>query len=64
MTRSPMPMSHALQGVDFPAGRDDLVRHARAQGAAAAVIAVLERLPEEKYENLAEVMSGVVEARH
>lgn len=59
--RSPANIAHYLKGFDFPADKDDLVRHAREQGAEAAVLDVLRQLPEEKYENMAEVMSGVGE---
>lgn len=59
--RSPANISHSLKGIDFPADRDDLVRHAQEQGAPAEVLDVLKQLPEEKYENMAEVMSGVGE---
>ena len=59
--RSPANISHYLKDIDFPADRDDLVRHAQEQGAPAEVLDVLKQLPEEKYENMAEVMSGVGE---
>lgn len=59
--RSPANISHYLKNIDFPADRDDLVRHAEGQGAVPEVLDVLRQLPEEKYENMAEVMSGVGE---
>ncbi|SBW04470.1 conserved hypothetical protein [uncultured Alphaproteobacteria bacterium] len=37
------------------------MRHAREQGAEAVVLDVRRQLPEDKYENMAEVMSGVGE---
>jgi hypothetical protein len=59
--RSPANISHYLKGIDFPARKPDLVRHAKANGAEQAVLDVLENLPENEYQNMADVMSAVGE---
>ncbi|MDP8957931.1 MAG: DUF2795 domain-containing protein [Actinomycetota bacterium] len=47
---SPIDVQKSLQGVDYPAGKDDLVRHAEQQGADANVLEVLRKLPDRQYE--------------
>lgn len=50
--RSPANISSYLGGIDFPAGKNDIVEHAK----------IVEALPEGQYENMADVMKGVGEA--
>ncbi|MFW3616010.1 DUF2795 domain-containing protein [Billgrantia antri] len=59
--RSPANITHHLQGVDFPAQREDLVTQAQANGAEDDVLEVIRRLPEQKYESMADVTKGVGE---
>ncbi|NIC03927.1 DUF2795 domain-containing protein [Billgrantia bachuensis] len=59
--RSPANITHHLQGVDFPAGRDDLVAQAQANGAEEEVMEVIRQLPNQKYESMADVTKGVGE---
>lgn len=56
--QSPSNVSHHLQGIDFPAGRDDLVKQAQDNGADADVLEVIRQMPDERYENMADVMKG------
>ncbi|MDX5376266.1 MAG: DUF2795 domain-containing protein [Halomonas sp.] len=59
--RSPANITHHLQGVDFPAQREDLVTQAQANGAEDDVLEVIRRLPEQEYESMADVTKGVGE---
>jgi len=49
-TPSPIQVQRFLEGVDYPASRDDLVETARGAGADEPVLAALERLPERDYD--------------
>jgi len=56
---SPIDVSKHLKGIDFPARKDDLVRHASEQGADQGVLALLQAMPDQEYGSMAEVMKGV-----
>ncbi len=60
--RSPSNISHHLKGIEFPASRQDLVRHAQKGGADEEVLGVLKQMPERQYDNMADVMKGVGQA--
>ncbi|SFQ03975.1 Protein of unknown function [Amycolatopsis arida] len=47
---NPIQMQKFLSGVDYPCGKDDLVRHARGQGADDQVLRRLEELPDRTYD--------------
>jgi hypothetical protein len=47
---NPIQMQKFLSGVDYPAGRDDLVKHARQQGADEEVLRGLESMPDRTYD--------------
>jgi len=57
--RSPANIAGFLEGIDFPATKDELVDHAEDNGAPQEVIDVLESLPNQEYTSMADVMSGV-----
>jgi Protein of unknown function (DUF2795) len=52
---------HYLRGIDFPAGRQEVVRHARNQGAPEPVIDQLQKLGDWRFATMAEVMSAIGE---
>jgi hypothetical protein len=52
-------VAHYLQGIDFPAGRQDILSHARQQNAPRAVMDQLLRLDDQWFSNMAQVMSAV-----
>ncbi|HCJ28808.1 MAG TPA: hypothetical protein DHV63_05845 [Pseudomonas sp.] len=60
---SPANVTTFLKGIDYPAKKDQLVRHAQQNGAESAVIDVLSNMPDQEYENMADVMKGYGEAR-
>ena len=52
---SPANVATYLKGIDYPANKQDLLRHARQNGAEQDVVDVLERMPEQQYGNMADV---------
>lgn len=60
--QSPSNVSHHLKGIDFPAGRDDLMEQAHKNGAAPEVIEMIRRMPDDEYTNMADVMKAYGEA--
>ncbi|GAB3474288.1 DUF2795 domain-containing protein [Azotobacter salinestris] len=55
---SPSNISHHLKGIDFPAQKNDLLKQAEQNGADEEVLDTLKRMPDERYENMADVMKG------
>lgn len=47
---NPIQMQKFLSGVDYPASRDDLVRHAQSQGADQAVLEHLRSMPDRSFD--------------
>jgi hypothetical protein len=56
---SPANITHHLKGIDFPAEKTDLVKHAKQQGADREILDVIEKMPDGRYETMADVMKGV-----
>ncbi|MGR6035556.1 MAG: DUF2795 domain-containing protein [Candidatus Nitrosoglobus sp.] len=56
---SPVDIAHALKGIDFPASRRDLVKHAKSHKAGADTVRLMQHLPDQEYRNMADVMKGV-----
>ena len=56
----PADYERALEGVDFPAAKDAILRHAQDRGGIdAEVTHMLERLPRDEYETLDDVRADV-----
>jgi hypothetical protein len=47
---NPIQMQKFLGGVDYPASKDDLVRHAEGKGADDAVLDNLRKIPDREYD--------------
>jgi Protein of unknown function (DUF2795) len=60
---SPSNLAYYLSGIDFPCRKDDLIQHAKNNGAEAEVLQMLQELPEKEYGTMADVMRGYGEAR-
>jgi len=58
---NPIQLQKHLKGVDYPASKQDLVKHAKQQGADKDALSVLEQLPDEQYETPADVSKAVGE---
>lgn len=56
---NPIQLQKFLKGMDYPAAKEELVEHARDQGADENALSVLERLPDEPYETPADVSKAV-----
>jgi hypothetical protein len=63
MTKAnPVEVQKHLKGVDYPADKQELIRHAQQQGADREVLSLLERLPEdEEYETPTELNKAIGE---
>ncbi|MBD2292613.1 DUF2795 domain-containing protein [Anabaena sphaerica FACHB-251] len=61
MTKAnPVAVQKHLKGVDYPAGKQELIKHARQQGAGRDVLSLLEQLPEdEEYDNPADLNKAI-----
>jgi Protein of unknown function (DUF2795) len=56
---SPIDIQKALSGMDYPAGRDDIVRHAEQNGGDKEVIDALKKIDDREYEGPSGVSSAV-----
>ncbi|EWY41763.1 hypothetical protein N825_24890 [Skermanella stibiiresistens SB22] len=56
---SPTDVTKHLKGIDFPAGKPDILKHAKQQGADQGVIELIDKMPDGQYETMADVMKGV-----
>jgi hypothetical protein len=59
--KSPANIAKHLEGIDFPADREDLVSQAEDNDADPEILDVLNRLPDQEYQSMADVMSAVGE---
>ncbi len=48
-----------LEGLALPASKQELVRHARGKGANPDEVAALERLPDQEFKAVADILKGV-----
>lgn len=51
-----------LKGIDFPANKEDLLEHAKKNGAEDAVLEMIEKMPDGEFGNMADVMSAYGDA--
>lgn len=56
--QSPINVTHHLKGIDFPAGKQDLVQRAKDNGAPPEVMDKIEAMPDQSYGSMADVMKG------
>jgi hypothetical protein len=55
---SPANVTKHLKGIDFPAQKQDLVKHAQHLHAEKVVIDEIKKMPEQEYTNMADVMKS------
>ncbi len=60
----PANVTTFLKGIDYPARKEQLVKHAQQNGAESSVIDVLQNMPDQEYDNMADVMKGYGETRN
>ena len=58
---NPIEVEKSLKGIDFPARKQDLVKHAQQHGADQNVLETIKSLPEEEFHNAADVAKAVGE---
>lgn len=58
---NPVQVQKDLKGVDYPVSKQELLEHAKHQGADENVCATLEQLPEQQYGTPAEVSKAIGE---
>lgn len=58
---NPIQLQKHLKGVKYPAKKQDLINHAKQQGADEDALSTLEQLPDEEYETPAAVSKAVGE---
>jgi hypothetical protein len=56
-------VAHYLKGIDFPAGKQAVVNHAKRKKAPKAVLHQLETLPKRQFDNMAKLMHGINEGK-
>jgi Protein of unknown function (DUF2795) len=56
---SPVEVEKSLKGVNFPAKKQDLIRHARQQNVGQPVIEALSHLPEQTFDGPIEVTKAI-----
>jgi hypothetical protein len=49
----------ALEGIDFPANRDQIVEYARQHNVTQDVLEWLRNLPDQQFSNMADVFKGI-----
>ena len=56
---SPIDIQKALSGMDYPAKKDDVVKHAESQGGSDEVLEALKGIDEQEYDTPAAVSKAV-----
>ena len=56
---SPIDIQKALAGMDYPAGKDDIVRHAEQQGGGEEVLEALRKIEDRQYDGPSGVSAAV-----
>jgi hypothetical protein len=56
---NPIQVQKFLGGMDYPANKDEIVRHAKSKGADEKIMETLEQLPEESFETPADVSKAI-----
>lgn len=57
--RSPSDIALFLEGLEYPASKDALVTYAEDSNAPQEAIDILEQLPDQDYNSLAEIIMGI-----
>jgi hypothetical protein len=55
----PIEIAKHLEGLSLPASKEDVVRHVRSKGANADEITAIERLPDQEFRTMADVLKGI-----
>jgi hypothetical protein len=58
-TVNPIQVQKFLGGMNYPANKDEIVKHAKSKGADEKIMQTLEQLPEERFETPADVSKAI-----
>ena len=61
--QTPTSIARCLNGMDFPANKNEIMEYAEDNNADDELLDTLERLPEKQYGNMADVMQGIGQSR-
>ncbi|SDW87286.1 DUF2795 domain-containing protein [Nitrosomonas communis] len=56
---NPIQVQKYLSGMDYPADKDEIIDHAKDQGADNDVVQILQQLPEQDYKTAADVSKAI-----
>lgn len=56
---NPIEIQKHLKGIDYPASKEDIIKHAEGHGADEELKSLLEELPEDEYETPAAVNKAI-----
>lgn len=56
---NPIEVQKHLKGIDYPANKQDIIKHAEKQGADEELRSLLEELPEDEYETPTDVNRAI-----
>ena len=56
---NPIQLQKHLKGVDYPARKEDLIKHAKQNGADKDALSALEQMPDEEYETPTDVSKAI-----
>ena len=56
---NPIQVQKFLGGMNYPANKDEIVKHAKSKGADDKIMETLEQLPEESFETPADVSKAI-----
>lgn len=56
---NPIQVQKFLSGMDYPAGKDELVNHAKSKGADENIMQTLQKLPDQSFETPADVSQAI-----
>ena len=56
---NPIQVQKFLGGMNYPANKDEIVKHAKSKGADEKIMETLEQLPEERFETPADVSKAI-----
>ncbi len=57
--RSSANIANFLEGIAFPASKEEIVSHAEDNNSPQEIIDILEQLPDQQFSSMSDVMSGV-----
>lgn len=60
-TVNPIQLQKFLKGMEYPASKEDLIKHAKKQGADNKVMETLQQIPDDEYEKPTDVNHAIGE---